>query len=83
MLEKLKKKLGKQVLDYDRTLNNIGGDGGERITVYVSSTLQRKIHEVLDTINELKKLELAVNGEIPKGLRAGEKEFRAKLEYLV
>jgi len=80
-LEKLKKKLGKQILNYDRYYNSLGSDGGERITFMVSATLQQKATEILETIEQLKKLELSTNGKIPIGLVQGEKEFKSKFEY--
>lgn len=79
-LIKLKHKLGKQVIDYDKTLIALDMDCGENLAVNLSSALGTRVLAVLETIERLKKLELEINGTIPKGLEKGEEEFREKLE---
>jgi hypothetical protein len=78
-LAKLKKKLGQQVLDYDRTLDDQDMDCSENLACYFSSSLGTRVLSILETVEELKKLEMEVNGSIPLGLQKGEEEFRSKL----
>jgi hypothetical protein len=78
-LEKLKKELGKQVLAYDRCYSGLDMDCSEKLAIYISSELNSRVLVILKTIEELKKLELEINGKIPAGLQICEEEFKAKL----
>jgi hypothetical protein len=78
-LAKLKRHLGNQVRDYDRLFKSMEMDCSENLAVYLSSTLGTKVLAIIKTIEELKKLEMEINGTIPLGLQKGEAEFRSKL----
>ena len=74
----LKKKMGRKILAYDRFIDEM--DCSENLAVYLSSTLGGYVLDILKDIEELKKLELEVNGLIPDALLIGEKQWKAKLE---
>jgi hypothetical protein len=75
---RLKKKMGRKILYYDRFLDEM--DCSENLAVYLSSYLGNLVLGILKDIEELKKLELEGNGQIPDALLKGENVWKAKLE---
>jgi len=74
-IERLKKKMGKKMLAFDRVRD--GMDCSENLAVYISSTLGSYVLDILKDIEELKKLELEINGQIPDALLKGEQIWKS------